>query len=76
MQVALVNDELTVTSDAQQSVIRLKKMIDSIKRIDLPTFQTELHQVCQYGGDSQLLKFYPKVLIYYLFIYNFKISKR
>lgn len=68
MQVALVetDDESKAVIESQKAVIRLKKMIDSIKKIDLPKFQTELHQICQYGADPQLFKFYPKDVEYNL----------
>lgn len=65
MQIALIeNDDEEKAAESQKSVIRLKKMIDAIKKIDLPKFQTELHQICQYGEDPQLFKFYPKVNSY------------
>ena len=47
-----------VRTEAIAQKIELNKMIESIKRIDLPKFQPELHQVCQYGQDGQLLKLY------------------
>ena len=61
MQIALLSNE--DNSLNASSLIQLNKMIESIKRIDLPNFQTELHQICQYGADGQLLKFYPDVII-------------
>ena len=60
MQIALLSNE--DNSLNASSLIQLNKMIESIKRIDLPNFQTELHQICQYGADGQLLKFYPDVV--------------
>lgn len=64
LQVALVEAEgENANNEGQKSIIRLKKMIDAIKKVDLPKFQTELHQICQYGADPQLFKFYPRVRI-------------
>lgn len=76
MQVVLVGgdgEEEKEVNESQKSVIRLKKMIDSIKKVDLPKFQTELHQICQYGADPQLFKFYPRVYFYeqfYVYYYE------
>ena len=38
-------------------------MLESIKRIDLPKFQPELHQICQYGSDAKLLELYSDVSV-------------
>lgn len=66
MQLALVEDgQDENASENKQSLIKLKKMIDDIKRVDLPKFQTELHQVCQYGNDPDLLKFYQEVKFFF-----------
>lgn len=43
------------------TAIKLKKSLEHIKRIDLPKFQTEIHQICQYGDDPKLFKLYPQV---------------
>lgn len=58
MQVALIENK---TDGKNKPIIELNKMLESIKRIDLPKFQPELLQICQYGGDAQLFKFYPQV---------------
>lgn len=62
-QIAIIETEENSLNLANSSLIKLKKMLESIKRIDLPKFQNELHQVCQYGTDPQLLKLYPQVII-------------
>ena len=43
------------------TAIKLKKSLEHIKRIDLPKFQREIHQICQYGDDPKLFKLYPQV---------------
>ncbi len=43
------------------TAIKLKKSLEHIKRIELPKFQTEIHQICQYGDDPKLFKLYPQV---------------
>ncbi len=55
-QVAVVNDE------KNETVVKLNKILESIKRIDLPKFQPELHQICQYGSDPELLGLYSAEL--------------
>ena len=61
-QLVIVNQ----TFPDKQKTIELKKNLDSIKRIDLPKFQTEIHQVCQYGKDPELLKLYPQVSLCFI----------
>ena len=63
LQVALVTDK---ENEKNTSIIKLNKMLESIKRIDLPKFQPELHQICQYGSDAKLLDLYADVKKYYL----------
>lgn len=55
-QVALTDKE------KNDHVIKLNKIMESIKRVDLPKFQSELHQVCQYGSDAGLLQLYSAEL--------------
>jgi hypothetical protein len=43
LQVALIADD----NQKNQSIIKLNKILENIKRIDLPKFQPELHQICQ-----------------------------
>ena len=45
------------------TAIKLKNSLEHIKRIQLPKFQTEIHQICQYGDDPKLFKLYPQVKI-------------
>lgn len=47
MQIALIEDVNEETSK-NSSAIKLKKMLDHIKRVDLPKFQPELHQICMF----------------------------
>ncbi len=60
-QISIIDVEKNSLNLTNSSLIKLKTMLDSIKRIDLPKFQNELHQVCQYGTDPQLIKLYPQV---------------
>ena len=62
LQVAVVDDE------KNSEVIKLNKMIAHIKRIDLPKFQPELHQICQYGSDVKLLDLYSDVCVFFSFL--------
>ncbi len=55
-QVAVVDEEKS------ESVLKLKKILENIKKIDLPKFQPELHQICQYGSDVELLQLYSPEL--------------
>jgi hypothetical protein len=49
--------------NSKSKTISLNKMMESLKRIDCPKFQPELLQVCQYGQNFELLKFYTDVII-------------
>jgi hypothetical protein len=48
--------------EKNEQVIKLNKIMESIRRVDLPKFQSELHQVCQYGSDAGLLQLYSAEL--------------
>lgn len=61
MQIALTENNRDENLN-NTSLIKLNKIIEGIKRIDLPKFQPELHQICQYVSDSEILKVYPEVI--------------
>ena len=60
MQIALAENKQELILD-NSSLIKLNKIIEGIKRVDLPKFQPELHQICQYATDSEILKVYSEV---------------
>jgi hypothetical protein len=67
LQLALLTnyeDEDSELNGDKSSLIKLKKIVDTIKRVDLPSFQPEFHQICQYANDSDVLQFYQKVSRY------------
>jgi hypothetical protein len=57
MQIALID------SDLSEPVNGLQMMLNEIKQVYLPTFQPELHQVCQYGKSYELVKLLTNVRI-------------
>lgn len=61
LQVALVDID-NEQKDGDTSLNKLKKLIDGIKKIDLPTFQPEFHQICQYASQPEILQYYQKVI--------------
>lgn len=73
MEIALVEEDKPNQND-NMSLIKLKKMLDNIKRIDLPKFQSEIHQVCLYGNDPELLKFVSQVKTLTLWIIDLNLS--
>jgi hypothetical protein len=64
MQIALIED-FNEENYKNSSSIKLKKMLDHIKRIDLPKFQPELHQICK-------SKSYCSLIILLVYSINFK----
>jgi hypothetical protein len=66
LQVALIETEnkalleLGGENKEDSSLARLKKLVETIKKIDLPKFQPEFHQICQYGTNAEILQFYQR----------------
>ena len=55
------DDAADANAFPSSDALKLQKILENIKRIDLPKFQPELHQICVYGADPQLFKLYPEV---------------
>jgi hypothetical protein len=60
LQVALMDTDNTNNDKEDSSLTRLKKLIETIKKVDLPSFQSEFHQMCQYASEPELLRFYQR----------------
>ncbi len=66
LQLALIESENKALLESggkvkeDSSLIKLKMLIETIKKIDLPTFQPEFHQMCQYGTETEILQFYQR----------------
>jgi hypothetical protein len=57
MQIALIS------TDPNEPAQQLRTMLNEIEQIYLPTFQPQLHQICQYGKSYDLVKLITNVRI-------------
>ena len=56
MEIALIQDDLDKQSKEHTSLSQLKQVIQNLKTANLPKFQTEFHQLCQFDDDPKILK--------------------